>query len=207
MKIENKFLFPACKSEVVGKSGRRSIPLNKPMSHDSARRSLLEAVKTTTSKNEEEHFGLHSCRVGALTEAANSGKFSEIQLQNIGRWAQMDLAAWYFLPREKEQGKVGKILGTRPMKSLKTAAAGQSLEALLNSHSSKAKAEVSEENNEQLKTSNQRLKLMKIQLLKQTEVHEEATDQGEGEAYAEDKKDEARRGRLGNKVNFKQVLP
>ena len=62
----------------------------------------------TKIKTDEADFGLHSCRIGALTAAANSGKFSQLQLQNLGRWAQMESAARYFLPREKEQVKVGK---------------------------------------------------------------------------------------------------
>ena len=32
-----------------------------------------------------------------------SGKLSQLQLQNLGRWAQMESSARYFLPREKEQ--------------------------------------------------------------------------------------------------------
>ena len=69
----------------------------------------------TKIKTDEADFGLHSCRIGALTAAANSGKFSQLQLQNLGRWAQMESAARYFLPREKEQVKVkvGKELGRR----------------------------------------------------------------------------------------------
>ena len=58
----------------------------------------------TKIKTNEVDFGLHSCRVGALTAAANSGKFSQLQLQNLERWAQMNAAARYFLPREGEQG-------------------------------------------------------------------------------------------------------
>ena len=53
----------------------------------------------TKIKAAEADFGLHSCRVGALTEAANAGKFSQLQLQNLERWAQMNAAERFFLPR------------------------------------------------------------------------------------------------------------
>ena len=42
--------------------------------------------------------------MSALMEAANAGKFSQLQLQNLERWAQMNAAARFFLPREREQG-------------------------------------------------------------------------------------------------------
>ena len=114
---ETKFLFPSCRG--IKKKGENAVLLlNKPISYDVARRSLLEAVKATKIRKEDAEFGLHSCRVGALTAAANSGKFSQLQLQNLGRWAQMESAARYFLPREREQVKVGKELGSRLAKSL-----------------------------------------------------------------------------------------
>ena len=116
---ETKFLFPSCKG--IKKKGENAILLlNKPISYDVARKSLLEAVKATKIRKEDAEFGLHSCRVGALTAAANSGKFSQLQLQNLGRWAQMESAARYFLPREREQVKVGKELGSRLAKSLES---------------------------------------------------------------------------------------
>ena len=40
-----------------------------------ARKSLLEAVKMIKIKTDEADFGLHSSRIGALTAAANSGKW------------------------------------------------------------------------------------------------------------------------------------
>ena len=127
---------------------------------DNARRCLLEAVKATKIKTESEDFGLHSCRVGTLTEAANSGKFSQLQLQNLGRWAQMESAARYFLPREKEQAKVGKELGSRLVKSLEgqvlEAGKGNSLQAACNLQASKAKASASEEEKKQEKASKKR---------------------------------------------------
>ena len=64
-------------------------------------------------------FGLHSFRVGALTAAANTGLFTPMQLQNMGRWAQLDSAARYFLPREKEKMKVGMELGNQLAKAMK----------------------------------------------------------------------------------------
>ena len=98
----------------------------------------------TKIKTDEADFGLHSCRIGALTAAANSGKFSQLQLQNLGRWPQMNSAARYFLPREKEQVIVRKELGYR----LARAVEGQGLEsvgnrsAACNLEASKAKAVV-----------------------------------------------------------------
>ena len=56
----------------------------------------------TKIKAAEAACGLHSCRVGALMEAANAGKFSELQLQNLELWAQMNDAARFFLPRAGE---------------------------------------------------------------------------------------------------------
>ena len=138
----SKFLFPSCRGIKKGKKENATFLLNKPISYWVARKSLLEAVKMTKIKTDEADFGLHSCRVGALTEAANSGKFSQLQLQNLGRWAQMESAARYFLPREREQVKVGKELGSRLAKSLE----GQVLEtagnrqAACNLEASKTKA-------------------------------------------------------------------
>ena len=124
----SKFLFPSFRSIKKEKKGHATFLLNKPISYDLARRSLLEAVKSTKIKTGEADFGLHSLRVGALTAAANSGKFAQLQLQNMGRWARMDSAARYFLPREKEKVKVGKELSSRLAKSLK----GQVLETAAN---------------------------------------------------------------------------
>ena len=120
----SKFLFPTFKTIVKGKEAIGVRLLDKPISYDNARRCLLEAVKAAKIKTGEGVFGLHSFRVGALTAAANSGKFSQLQLQSMGRWAQMDSAARYFLPREKEKVKVGKELGNQLAKALK----GQVLE-------------------------------------------------------------------------------
>ena len=120
----SKFLFPSF-STWKGKKVLGVRLLDKPITYDKARRSLLEAVKAAgiKIKNQEGVFGLHSFRVGALTAAANTGKFSNMQLQNMGRWAQLDSAARYFLPREKE--KVGLELSNQLAKALK----GQVLES------------------------------------------------------------------------------
>ena len=155
-----KFLFPSCQCKMAGKGEKSSSPLNKPITYDTARRSLLEAVKVTKIKKETDNFGLHSCRVGALTEAANSGKFSQLQLQNLGRWAQMESAARYFLPREKEQAIVGKELGSRLVKSLEgqmlEAGPGNSLEAACNLQASRFKASAADEKRKQEKSSKKR---------------------------------------------------
>ena len=159
-----KFLFPSCQCKMAGKGERSSSPLNKSISYDTARRSLLAAVRATKIKKEADNFGLHSCPVGALTEAANSGKFSQLQLQNLGRWAQMDSAARYFLPREKEQAKVGKELGSRLVKSLEHTTAGQMLEAgpgnileaACNLQASRFKASATDEKWKQEKSSKKR---------------------------------------------------
>ena len=138
----SKFLFPSCRGFKKGKKENATFLLNKPISYWVARKSLLEAVKMTKIKTDEADFGLHSCRVGALTAAANSGKFSQLQLQNLGRWAQIDSAARYFLPREREQVMVRKELGSRLARSLE----GQVLEtagnrkAACNLEASKTKA-------------------------------------------------------------------
>ena len=117
----SKFLFPSFCTIVKEKKAFGVRLLDKPISYDNARRCLLEAVKAAKIKiqNQEGVFGLHSFRVGALTAAANSGKFSHLQLQNMGRWAQLDSAARYFLPREKEKVKVGMELGNQLAKALK----------------------------------------------------------------------------------------
>ena len=48
---------------------------------------MLNAVKDARIKIKGQNgpFGLHSFRVGALTAAANTGQFSNIQLQSMGR--------------------------------------------------------------------------------------------------------------------------
>ena len=65
--------------------------LDEPISYDNARKALLDAVKAAKIKIKVQNgvFGLHSFRVGALTAAANTGQFSNMQLQNMGRWAQL----------------------------------------------------------------------------------------------------------------------
>ena len=85
---KSKYLFPSCRGHVKhvkGREGNRLKPtflLDKPISYAVARRNLLEAVKMTKIK--PANYGLHSCRIGALTAAANTGKFSQLQLQT---WA------------------------------------------------------------------------------------------------------------------------
>ena len=61
--------------------------LDEPIAYDNARRALLDAVKAADIKIKGQNgpFGLHSFRVGALTAAASTGLFSNIQLQNMGR--------------------------------------------------------------------------------------------------------------------------
>ena len=58
-----------------------------PLSYGTARRTLLEAVKASGIKIKSQNgpLGLHSFRVGALTAAAGSGRFSSIQLASLGR--------------------------------------------------------------------------------------------------------------------------
>ena len=101
--------------------------LDEAISYDNARRALLNAVKDARIKIKVQNgpFGLHSFRVGALTAAANTGQFSNLQLQTMGRWAQLDSAARYFLPREEEKIKVGLEIG----KQLKEAMKDEALEA------------------------------------------------------------------------------
>jgi hypothetical protein len=81
------------------------------MSHLSARNRPVEGLEATKLALNNKKFGLHSCRVSALTSAVNTGMFSQIRLQNLGRWANIESAARYFLPREQEQAKVGKERG------------------------------------------------------------------------------------------------
>ena len=61
--------------------------LDEAISYDNARNALLNAVKDAKIKIQGQNgpFGLHSFRVGALTAAANTGQFSNIQLQAMGR--------------------------------------------------------------------------------------------------------------------------
>ena len=101
--------------------------LDEAISYDNARNALLNAVKDAKIKIKGQNgpFGLHSFRVGALTAAANTGQFSNLQLQSMGRWAQLDSAARYFLPREEEKCKVGLELG----KQLREAMKDEALEA------------------------------------------------------------------------------
>jgi hypothetical protein len=98
--------------------------LDEAISYDNARRALLNAVKEAKIKIKVQDgpFGLHSFRVGALTAAANSGHFSNFQLQSMGRWAQLDSAARYFLPREEEKCKVGLELGKQLREAMKDGA-------------------------------------------------------------------------------------
>ena len=101
--------------------------LDEAISYDNARKALLNAVKGAKIKIKVQNgaFGLHSFRVGALTAAANTGQFSNLQLQTMGRWAQLDSAARYFLPREEEKSKVCLEIG----KQLREAMKDEALEA------------------------------------------------------------------------------
>ena len=110
-----KFLFPSFKADLQAKKVVRLWKLNEAISYNNARKALLSAVKAAKRKIKVQNgvFGLHSFRVGALTAAANTGQFSNMQLQNMGRWAQLDSAARYFLPREEEKLKVGREIGTQ----------------------------------------------------------------------------------------------
>ena len=95
--------------------------LDKAIMYDRTRKALLDVVKAAKIKikNQDGVFGLHSFRVGALTAAANTGMFTPMQLQNMGRWAQLDSAARYFLPREKDKMKVGMELSNQLAKAMK----------------------------------------------------------------------------------------
>ena len=116
-----KFLFSSLKATMEGKKVVGLWKLDKAISYDSARKALLDVVKAAKIKikNQDGVFGLHSFRVGALTAAANTGMFSNMQLQNMGRWAQLDSAARYFLPREEEKKKVAMELGNQLTKAMK----------------------------------------------------------------------------------------
>ena len=122
-----KFLFPSFKADLQAKKEVRLWKLDEPISYDNARKALLNAVKGAKIKIKVQNgpFGLHSFRVGALTAAANTGQFSNLQLQSMGRWAQLDSTARYFLPREEEKCKVGLELG----KQLREAMKDEALEA------------------------------------------------------------------------------
>ena len=122
-----KFLFPSFKADLQSKKEVRLWKLDEAISYDNARKALLNAVKGAKIKIKVQNgpFGLHSFRVGALTAAANTGQFSNLQLQSMGRWAQLDSAARYFLPREEEKCKVGLELG----KQLREAMKDEALEA------------------------------------------------------------------------------
>ena len=109
----NKFLFPSLKVKKVGKE--RKIELEgKEMSYNTARDFLNKAVKEI--ENQEDVSGrcnklsMHSFRIGALTEAANSGRFTQLQLLKLGRWAKMESAARYFLPKEKNMLEIAGVL-------------------------------------------------------------------------------------------------
>ena len=116
-----RFLFPSLKADLQSKKVGRLWKLDKAISYDSTRKALLNVVKAAKIKIKMQDgvFGLHSFRVGALTAAANTGLFTPMQLQNMGRWAQLDSAAHYFLPREKEKMKVGMELGKQLAKAMK----------------------------------------------------------------------------------------
>ena len=116
-----RFLFPSLKADLQSKKVVRLWKLDKAISYDSTRKALLNVVKAAKIKIKMQDgvFGLHSFRVGALTAAANTGLFTHMQLQNMGRWAQLDSAARYFLPREAEKTKVGMELGNQLAKAMK----------------------------------------------------------------------------------------
>ena len=79
-----KLLFPGFKP---GYKLQELWKLDVPFSYCTARRTLLEAVKASGIKIKSQNgpLGLHSFRVGALTAAAGSGRFSSIQLASLGR--------------------------------------------------------------------------------------------------------------------------
>ena len=116
----SKFLFPSLKTELRGKKERKCWKLDEAVSYDNARCALLNAVKETKIKIKGQNgpFGLHSFRVGALTAAANTGQFSNIQLQAMGRWAQLDSAARYSWPGCCLSWLVGELALTVPFQVL-----------------------------------------------------------------------------------------
>ena len=71
--------------------------LDEAISYDNARNALLNAVKDAKIKIKGQNgpFGLHSFRVGALTAAANTGQFSNIQLQSMGRWTNIENPGYF----------------------------------------------------------------------------------------------------------------
>ena len=96
--------------------------------------------------------------MGALTAAANSGQFSNLQLQSMGRWAQLDSAARYFLPREEEKCKVGLELGKQLGEAMKDEAleAAGSRGAACNLAANKVKAASAAGESNRLKTASKR---------------------------------------------------
>ena len=162
----SKFLFPSLKTELRGKKERKCWKLDEAISYDNARCALLNAVKDARLKIKGQNgpFGLHSFRVGALTAAANTGQFSNIQLQSMGRWAQLDSAARYFLPREEEKCKVGLELGKQLREAMQDealeAAGGRGAACNLAANRVKAASEAGEIN--RLKTANKRTKGLEL---------------------------------------------
>jgi hypothetical protein len=155
-----RFLFPSLKADLQSKKVVRLWKLDKAISYDSTRKALLNVVKAAKIKIKMQDgvFGLHSFRVGALTAAANSGQFTPMQLQNMGRWAQLDSAARYFLPRKKKKMKVGMELGkqlTEAMKEEVLEAAG-SREVACNMAANKIKAAAKAEEMNRMKIAKKR---------------------------------------------------
>jgi hypothetical protein len=138
------FLFPSFMAVLQAKTVVRLGKLYKAISYERARKELLSAVKAAKIKikGQDGVFGLHSFRVGALTAAANTGQFSPMQLQSMGRWAQLDSAARYFLPREEEKMKVGMELGKQLTEAMKEEVleAASSRKAACNMAANKIKA-------------------------------------------------------------------
>ena len=132
---------------------------------------MLNAVKDARIKIKGQNgpFGLHSFRVGALTAAANTGQFSNMQLQSMGRWAQLDSAARYFLPREEEKCKVGLELGKQLREAMKDEAleAAGSREAACNLAANRVKAASKAGEINRLKTANKRNRGLELKELKE----------------------------------------
>ena len=166
-----KFLFPSFKAELQGKKEMRLWKLDEAISYDNARRALLNAVKDARIKIKVQNgpFGLHSFRVGALTAAANTGQFSNLQLQSMGRWAQLDSAARYFLPREEEKCKVGLELGKQLREAMKDEAleAAGSRGAACNLAANRVKAASKAGEVNRLKTANKRNRGLELKELKE----------------------------------------
>ena len=93
---DDGLLFPSLRSVLTGKKGakiREVRVLPKPVSYDCALkefRSCLDSVGLVGKQ-----FSLHSLRTGGLSEAANSGRCSTVQLRRQGRWSSDKMADYY----------------------------------------------------------------------------------------------------------------